>query len=197
MLSLKIILASTRPGRKGAPVAEWFLDIAKQHKQFDAERLDLAKINLPFLDEKEHPRFKKYEHQHTKDWSAMIDPADAIVLVTPEYNYGYPAPLKNALDSIYQEWNYKPAGIVSYGGIAAGTRSAQMLKLVLNALKMVTLADNVNIPFIAKHVDEQGKFITDEKIDKSANAMLDELYKWAEALKAMRERPLPASPKER
>lgn len=187
MLQLKVILGSTRPGRKGAPVAEWFMGIAKQHTEFNTELLDLAKINLPFLDEPEHPRFKRYQHQHTKDWSAIIDSADAIVIVTPEYNYGYPATVKNALDFIYQEWNNKPVGFVSYGGIAAGTRSAQMLKQVANALKMVALADNVNIPFIARHVEDNGRFITDENIDKSANNMLKELYKWAVALKPMRE----------
>jgi NAD(P)H-dependent FMN reductase len=187
MLNLKIIIGSTRPGRKGEPVANWFYDIAKQHTEFSSELLDLAKINLPFLDEPEHPRFKRYQHQHTKDWSALIEPADAIVLVTPEYNYGYPAPVKNALDFIYQEWNYKPIGFVSYGGIAAGTRSAQMLKQVANALQMVTMADNVNIPFIAKKVDEQGKFINDEITDKSANSMLKELYKLAVVLKQTRE----------
>lgn len=188
MLNLKIIIGSTRPGRKGAPVAEWFFNIARQHAEFNTELLDLAKINLPFLDEAAHPRFKKYEHQHTKDWSAMIDPADAIVLVTPEYNYALPAPLKNALDFLYLEWNYKPVGFVSYGGVAAGTRSAQMLKLVVNSLNMVALSDNVNIPFIAKRVDEQNKFITDDLLDKSANNMLNELYKWALALKPMREK---------
>src|ERR1035438_2559764 len=133
-LNLKIILASTRPGRKGAPVASWFYDIAVKHAAFNIELLDLAKINLPFLDEPKHPMLKQYQHQHTKDWSAMINLADAIVIVTPEYNYSYPATIKNALDFIYQEWNYKPVGFVSYGGVAAGTRSVQMLKQVVNAL---------------------------------------------------------------
>lgn len=186
MLNLKIILGSTRPGRKGEPVANWFYELAVKQAVFNVELLDLLKIDLPFLDEPEHPRFKKYTHQHTKDWSATIDSADAIVIVTPEYNYGYPAPVKNALDFIYQEWNYKPVGFVSYGGVAAGTRSVQLLKPVVNALKMVAMADNVNIPFIAKHVDEQNKFITDDTIDKSAKTMLGELQKWAVALRSMR-----------
>jgi NAD(P)H-dependent FMN reductase len=186
MLNLKIILGSTRPGRKGEPVANWFYELAQKHAEFNTELLDLAKINLPFLDEPEHPRFKKYQHQHTKDWSALIESADVIVLVTPEYNYGYPAPVKNALDFVYQEWNYKPIGFVSYGGIAAGTRSTQMLKQVVNALKMVSLADNVNIPFIAKKVNDQNKFMNDEITDKSANGMLNELYKLGVALKQFR-----------
>ena len=187
MLELKIILGSTRPGRKGEPVANWFYDIASKHGKFNVELLDLLKINLPMLNESQHPRFKKYEHQYTMDWSASIESADAIVIVTPEYNYGYPAPVKNALDYLYQEWNYKPIGFVSYGGIAAGTRSVQLLKPVVNALKMMAMTDNVNIPFITKHVDEQNRFITDETIDKSANSMLNELFRWALALKSMRE----------
>ncbi len=188
MLNLKIILASTRPGRKGAPVAEWFYNLAAKLPEFSTELLDLAKINLPFLDEPEHPRFQRYIHQHTKDWSAIIEAADAFVIVTPEYNYGYPASIKNALDFLYREWNYKPVGFVSYGGIAAGTRSVQSLKLVVNALNMVALSDNVNIPFIAKQVDDKGKFITNELIDKSANSMLADVNKWALALKPMREK---------
>lgn len=187
MLNLKIIIASTRPGRKGLPVGNWFYNIARQHKDFNSELLDLAKINLPFFDEPNHPRFKKYTHQHTKDWSAMIEPADAIVIVTCEYNYGYPATIKNALDFIYQEWNYKPVGFVSYGGIAAGNRSVEKLKTVVNALKMVAMTDNVHIPFIAKQVDENDKFISNDKVEKSANDMLGELYKWAVVLKGMRD----------
>ena len=185
-LNLKIILASTRPGRKGVPIADWFYSIAEQHTGFSVELLDLAKINLPFLDEPKHPMLKQYEHQHTKDWSAMVDSADAVVIVLPEYNYGYPATIKNALDFVYQEWNYKPVGFVSYGGVSAGTRAVQMLKQVVGALKMVPLAENVNLPFFAKHINEEGKFISDELIDKSANKMLDELQKWAVALKPMR-----------
>ena len=124
MLSLKIIIASTREGRKGVPVADWIFAEAAKYPEFTTELIDLKKINLPFFDEPEHPRFKKYTKQTTKDWSAMIDPADAFIVVTPEYNYGYPATLKNAIDTVYQEWNNKPIAFVSYGGMAGGTRCA-------------------------------------------------------------------------
>lgn len=186
MLDLKIIIASTRAGRKGPAVAQWFYDIAAKHPAFNTELIDLAKVNLPFLDEPAHPRLKQYQHQHTKDWSALIDSADAFVVVTAEYNYSFPAPLKNALDFVYQEWNHKPMGFVSYGGMAGGTRAVQMLKPVINALKMVPMTDGVHIPAFTKHIDEQGKFNGDEGLDKSANSVLDELSKWAVALKAMR-----------
>ena len=186
MLSLKIIIASTRPGRKGPAIAQWFYEIAQKNISFTTELLDLAVINLPFLDEPKHPRFRQYEHQHTKDWSAIIDSADAYVIVTPEYNFGFPAPLKNALDFLYQEWNNKPVAFVSYGGIAAGTRAVQMLKQVVTAQKMMPLAESVNIPFFMHHIDEQGIFKGNEMLNTSASDMLVELSKWGIALKGMR-----------
>lgn len=185
MIDLKIILASTRPGRKGPAVAEWVMTQAKAHDAFKAELLDLAVINLPFLDEKEHPRLKKYEHQHTKDWSAKIDPADAFIFVTCEYNFSFPAPLKNALDFLYQEWNHKPAAFVSYGGIAGGIRAVEALKNVLVAQKMTPLTESVHIPFFTQHIVD-GVFQADEKLNKSAEAMFKSLQQWVPALKMMR-----------
>lgn len=186
MLNLKIIIASTRPGRKGPAIAAWFHEIAKQHTDFNSELLDLAVINLPFLDEPHHPMMQKYEHQHTKDWSAIIGPADAFVVVTPEYNYGYPATLKNAFDFLYKEWNYKPIAFVGYGGIAAGTRAIQALKQVVTAQKMMPVTEAVLIPFFTKYMDVDGKFTGDEYLEKSANDMLKELNRWAVAMKTMR-----------
>src|SRR5437870_5672231 len=120
MFSLKIIIASTRPGRKGPFIGSWIFELSTQKKMFDAGVLDLAIINLPFLDEPHHPRLQQYQQEHTKNWSKLINSADAFIIVTPEYNYGYTAPLKNALDFLYHEWSYKPVAFVSYGGIAGG-----------------------------------------------------------------------------
>lgn len=186
MLNLKIIIASTRPGRKGPAVANWIFEMAKADGHFDVSLLDLAAINLPFLDEPHHPMMQKYQHQHTKDWSALISSADAYIIVTPEYNFAFPAPLKNALDFLYKEWNNKPAGLVGYGGVAAGTRALQMLKQVLTALKIMPLAESVTVPFFAKFINEDGIFVADEKLEKSAKDMLAELNRWAIALKTMR-----------
>lgn len=158
----------------------------KQHNEFETELVDLAKINLPFLDEPEHPRLKHYQHEHTKQWSKLIDSADAFIVVTSEYNYGFPAPLKNALDFLYSEWSYKPVALVSYGGVSAGTRSVQMLKQVFTAFKMMPLAESVNIPFFTRYLDEEGKFNADETLEQSANVMIKELAHWTEALKKMR-----------
>jgi NAD(P)H-dependent FMN reductase len=186
MYNLSIIIVSTRPGRKGPAVAYWFQEIAQQHKDFNVELIDLAEVNLPFLDEPEHPRFQKYQHQHTKDWSARINKADAFIFVTPEYNYGYPATLKNALDFVYHEWSHKPVGFVSYGGMAGGTRCVQLIKPVITALRMMPIFDSVNIPFFGRYINEEGKFVADELLTKSANAMLADLLKWTKALKMMR-----------
>ena len=107
MPTLQIIIASTRPGRVGLPVAEWVHAAAVKHGGFDqVELVDLAEWNLPFMDERHHPRLRRYEHQHTRDWSATIDRADAFLIVMPEYNFGYTAPLKNAIDYLAHEWAY-------------------------------------------------------------------------------------------
>ncbi|MDO9374947.1 MAG: NAD(P)H-dependent oxidoreductase [Ferruginibacter sp.] len=186
MYNLKIIVASTRPGRKGPIVADWIYEVLKANPSFSTELLDLAVINLPFFDETNHPRLQKYEHQHTKDWSAIIDKADAFIIVTPEYNFGYPATIKNALDFLYNEWCYKPVAFVSYGGLAAGTRCIQMLKQVVTAQKMMPVTDAVNIPFFTNHINDDHVFVPGETITKSAEVMVAELLRWTEALKPMR-----------
>jgi NAD(P)H-dependent FMN reductase len=113
MPKLHVILASTRPGRAGEPIAEWFVARAKAHGAFEVELVDLAEVDLPFMDEPNHPRLRRYTHEHTKAWSARVDAADAFVFVTPEYNYGFTAPLKNAIDFLHFEWQHKPVGFVS------------------------------------------------------------------------------------
>lgn len=187
MYSLKIIIASTRPGRKGIAVANWFIEIAKKDPSFNVEVLDLQKINLPFLDEPNHPKLQKYTKDHTKEWSKTIDAANAFVFVIPEYNYSMPPALLNAIDFLYKEWNYKPVGLVSYGGISGGTRSAQMCKEVITTVKMMPLSVGVTLPFFEKHIDENEKFIGYEAADQSAHLLLQELLKWTKALKPMRE----------
>ncbi|MFI7282561.1 NADPH-dependent FMN reductase [Micromonospora chersina] len=189
MSTLQIIIASTRPGRLGLPVAEWINTVAVKHGGFDqVELVDLAEWNLPFMDEPNHPRLRRYEHQHTRDWSATIDRADAFLIVMPEYNYGYTAPLKNAIDYLAHEWAYKPVGLVSYGGVSAGTRAAQMIKQVLTTLKMTPIPEAVHIPFVAQFIGDDGALRPNEAMDASAEAMLDELVHWTAALAPLRER---------
>ena len=187
MYNLKIINSTVRPSRKGPIIATWIAEVAKQHGGFNVEVLDLAEINLPLMDEPVHPRLKKYEHEHTKKWSATIDSADAFIFVTAEYNHSYPAPLKNALEFLIQEWAYKAAGIVSYGGVSAGTRAASNLKSDLIALKVVPLFEAVNIPFFDQFIHEEAEFVPNEISLKSAQAMLTELVRWTKGMTVIRE----------
>lgn len=186
MSLLQIIIASTRPGRVGLPVGRWFEDHARAHSDFDVEVVDLLELGLPFMDEPNHPRLRQYTHQHTRDWSAKVDAADAFVLVMPEYNYGFTAPLKNAIDYLHVEWQYKPVGLVSYGGVAAGTRAAQMIKQVLTTLKMTPLVEAVSIPFVAQFIDEDGVFVPTELVEGAADAMLVEMARVDGALRGLR-----------
>jgi NAD(P)H-dependent FMN reductase len=175
MPTLQIIVASTRPGRVGLPIGQWVRDVAVEHGAFDVELIDLAEVNLPFLDEPKHPRLGQYEHQHTKLWSAKIAAGDAFVFVMPEYNHGYNAPLKNAIDFLYAEWQHKPVGFVSYGGVAAGTRAVQAIKPVLAVLKMTPAVESVPIPFFGQHVNSDGRFNGTEVLNQAVAVMLNEL----------------------
>jgi NAD(P)H-dependent FMN reductase len=183
---LQVIIGSTRPGRVGSAVADWIIDRARSHGDFEVEVTDLAVLNLPIFDEPNHPRLRRYVNQHTKDWSEIVDRSDAFVFVIPEYNYGFNAATKNAIDYLNQEWQNKPAGIVSYGGVAAGTRAAQMLKQVMSALKMVPVTDSVNIPFVSEKLDDERRLKPNEIMESAATAMLDELARWAQALRPLR-----------
>jgi NAD(P)H-dependent FMN reductase len=185
MLKLHVIIASVRPGRMGLPVGTWFRAFAQKHGKFEARLVDLAEVNLPFLDEPKHPRLAEYTKPHTKAWSATIAAADAFVFVQPEYNHSAPPALFNALDFLFNEWLYKPVGFVSYGGPAMGARSVTMTKQKVVALKMMPMFESVGIPFIIKQVAD-GVFTPTEQNEKAAVTMLDELHRWAEALKVLR-----------
>lgn len=187
MSRLQVILASTRPGRVGLPVFNWFVERAERHSAFEeVDGVDLAELGLPFMDEPNHPRLRRYEHQHTKDWSARVEAADAFVFVTPEYNHSYSAPLKNAIDFLHNEWAYKPVGFASYGGIAAGTRALQALKPVVAALRMTPVVEAVNIPFVGQFIDEDEQFRPNDVLDQAAEAMLSELSRVESALRPLR-----------
>jgi NAD(P)H-dependent FMN reductase len=186
MPKLQVIVVSTRPARLGLAVAEWFFGRAQQHARFESELVDLKEVNLPLFDEPRHPRFGQYEHEHTRAWSARVAPADAFVFVTPEYNHAAPPSLVNALDFLSAEWANKPAAFVSYGGISGGTRAVQMAKPILLALRMVPIPESVTIPMVHHALDEERRFKGGEAFEKSAAVLLDELLRWADALRALR-----------
>lgn len=164
----------------------WVEEKAKAHGNFEVEVLDLKEINLPLMNEPKHPRLRQYEHEHTKQWSIKIEEADAFIFVTGEYDHNYPAPLRNALEYLVQEWAYKPAGIVSYGGVSAGTRAAKALQGDLASLQVVALKEAVNIPFFTEFIQEE-KLVPNEIMDKATDAMLKQLVRWSKGMKVIRE----------
>jgi NAD(P)H-dependent FMN reductase len=183
---LLIVIASTRPGRIGVPVANWFVEQAEAHGGFELELVDLQELDLPLLDEPNHPRLRNYTKDHTRGWSATVDSADAVVFVTAEYNHSYTAPLKNAIDYLHHEWRHKPLGFVSYGGVAAGTRAMQALKPVAIALALVPVVAAVNIPFVQQFLTDDGVIVGNDVMVQAAAAMLDELMEMHEALAPLR-----------
>ena len=184
--TLQVIVASTRPGRIGRRIGDWVAEAAQREGRFDVELIDLKEVNLPFFDEPNHPMLGRYEHQHTRDWAATISRGDAFIFVMPEYNHGFIAPLKNALDFLHQEWQHKPVGFATYGGVSAGTRAAQMLKPVVQALRMTPVVEAITIPFPAPFFAEDGTFTPNELIDQSLSALVNELHAQATILEARR-----------
>jgi NAD(P)H-dependent FMN reductase len=149
--------------------------------------VDLADVNLPLLDESKHPRLREYAHAHTRAWSATVARADAFVVITPEYDFGPPASLVNALQYLLHEWAYTPVGFVSYGGVSAGSRSTNALRATLTSLKMMPMFESVAIPFFNQFVDKStGGFDPGETQVKATKAMLDEMVRWTAALRILR-----------
>jgi NAD(P)H-dependent FMN reductase len=189
---LGIIVASVREGRIGEPVKNWFVQKAEAHGASALDVIDLKDVALPMFDEPHHPRLQKYTREETKAWSARISLIDAFVFVTPEYNHAAPPSLVNAIDYLFTEWQYKPVGLVSYGGVSGGLRSVQVIKAMLASLKMVPMVEAVPLPFFAQMIDKaSGAFAPGEANEKAAVAMLDELVRWEAALKVLR--PAPAA----
>jgi len=182
---LHTLIASTRPTRIGPSVAKWFHEFARQHGRFDAHLIDLAEFNLPVIDEPNHPSRREYTWDHTKKWSGSVNQADAFVFVTPEYNYGPPPSLLNALDYLFWEWQYKAVGLVGYGGISGGGRSTHAIKPTIVSLKMMPIPETVWLPNVYQQLKE-GKFTANEFNEQGATALLNELIKWTEALARVR-----------
>lgn len=193
-MKLHVVIASTRPGRVGKTVADWFINQIPADLGFDVEVVDLAEVGLPLLDEPHHPAEQNYVHEHTRRWSASVTAGDAFVLVMPEYNVGFTAPLKNALDYLYTEWNHKPVGFVSYGMTSAGLRAVEMIKPVLVSLKMVPVHDAVSIP-LRLRLDTDGGLHPDDIMNGAALDLLTELWSMAELLAPLRKaHPAPVAP---
>lgn len=186
MVKIKIIAGSSRPGRFNIQPARFVESLAKEMSGFEVEVLDLQEINLPFLDEAVPPMMHQYANQHTKDWSATIAEADGFVFVTPEYNHSYSAVLKNAIDYLFNEWNYKPVTFVSYGSLAGGSRAVEHLRAVAAELKMYDLREQVLLPNYWNNLNEKGEYQFTEEQQTTTKGMLSSLTFWAAELKNSR-----------
>jgi NAD(P)H-dependent FMN reductase len=184
MVHIGIIIGSTRPGRNGEAVAKWVFENAKKRGDADFELVDLKDYDLPLLDEPVPASFRQYTQDHTKKWAAKIAGFDGYILVTPEYNHGTSAALKNALDYLYQEWNNKAAGLVAYG-MVGGARAAENLRLVLGELQVADVRTAVHLSLVADF-ENFSVFKPAAMHADTLKAMLDQLVSWSAALKTVR-----------
>ena len=184
MISVAIIVGSTRPGRKAEAVARWVLELAQKRSDAEFELVDIKDFNLPLLDEPVPPSLGKYTQPHTKAWSAKIDTFDAYVFVTPEYNHATSGALKNAIDFLYHEWVNKAAGFVGYGG-AAGVRAVENLRLVMGELQVADVKAQVGLSLFTDF-ENFSVFKPAPQQEQSVNVMLDQVIAWGGALKALR-----------
>jgi len=162
-----IIYGSTRPGRFCDTVARWAAERVALKTGFTVELIDPAALGLGVdLD----------------DLKQRMETCDAFVIVTPEYNHGYPAPLKSLIDSVGSEWHAKPVAFVSYGGVSGGLRAVEQLRLVFAELHAVTIRDSVSFAGAWEQFDTEGRLISPERAERSMDAMLARLHWWAVAL---------------
>lgn len=190
-LKVKIILGSTRQNRFSDKPGAWIAGIAKQRPDMDVEILDLRDYPMPFFDEPVSSSSKKepFKNEAVVKWTAKIAEADAYVIVAPEYNHSMPAVLKNALDYVYQEWNNKPVGFVSYGSVM-GARSVEQLRLVAVELQLAPIRNTVHVPVdvLVKAAGWAGPADPSvlSSLDDKAKGLLDQLLWWGSALKVAR-----------
>jgi NAD(P)H-dependent FMN reductase len=178
-IQLAVIIGSTRPNRFGDTVARWFVAQGRQRDDMALDVIDLAEVGLPAV-------LPHDPGPEVRDYVARIDRADAFVVVTPEYNHGYPASLKQAIDIPYHQWRAKPVGFVSYGGLAGGQRAVEQLRQVFPELHATTVRDTVSFHMAHGRFDESGEPHEPEGCNAAAKTMLDQLAWWATALRTAR-----------
>lgn len=187
-LRIGIVIGSTREGRFGDKPAYWLHDIAKQRTELDFELIDLRDHPLPFFNEPMSPAWAPVNNEAGQRWAAKLATLDGLIVVTPEYNHGPSAVLKNAFDYAYKEFGRKPIGFVGYGGVGAA-RAVEQLRLVAIELQMAPVRNAVHIGMVEfLGVWQQGKTFEDyPHLAQAANGMLDDIAWWATALKMARE----------
>jgi NAD(P)H-dependent FMN reductase len=182
---IAVIIGSTRPGRVGDKVAEWYVSHLTDVKDAQFDIIDLAEVNLPLLDEAIPPLAGQYQQEHTKKWAEQIGSYDAFVWVTAEYNHAAPASLTNAISFISKEWNNKPVALVSYGSIG-GVRAAENLRLIAGELHLVDIQPTVMIlePWA---MFEEGGSIKPELVKGDVMAQIEKLLWWSKVLQSARQ----------
>lgn len=176
-----VIVSTTRPTRVGLKVAQWFMDQVKNNSAAEFELIDLNDQNLHLLDEPKSPSTGEYQYEYTKQWSEKIQALDGFVFVTAEYNNGYPAPLKNAIDILYHEWDRKPVAFVGYGTYGA-TRAVEQLVNVTAKVGMVPLPKTfVGILKPWEAIGEDGS-INPDLVQGSIEHLVENLVWTAQAL---------------
>ena len=183
-----IVIGSTREGRFSERAAAWFHKIAARRVDLSFEIIDLRDYPMPFFDEPASPAWMAPKNQVAERWATKLAELDGIVFVTPEYNHGYSAVLKNALDYAFQQFNRKPAAFVGYGGVGAA-RAIEQLRMVAVELQMAPIPKSVNIgmtEFLG--VWQQGKDFADfPHLEQAATALLDDLSWWSRTLQSGRQ----------
>lgn len=184
---IQVIIGSIRQGRQGEKVANWVFDQIRNNDALEIELVDLKDYPLEFYNAPSTPKLlnETYQSELANKWVAKVGEADGYIIVTPEYNHGYPASLKNALDYPYASWNKKPVAFVSYGGPGAGLRVVEQLRLVSIELQMAPIQESVWIPYVRDAFEENGK-IKDESYNARLRSMFDQLSWWVKALKSVR-----------
>lgn len=178
-IRLAVIVGSTRPGRFADTVTRWFTAQVGQRTDMDLDVVDLAEVKLPAV-------LPNDNGPELQDYLERIDRADAFVVITPEYNHGYPASLKQAIDIPRDEWRAKPVGFVSYGGASGGLRAVEQLRQVFPELHATTVRDTVSFPMAHNRFDVAGEPREPEGCNGTAKSMLDQLAWWATALRTAR-----------
>jgi NAD(P)H-dependent FMN reductase len=190
MTVISVIVGSTRQGRFSEKPAQWIFQRLKNRGGVDARLLDLRDFPMPFFDQPVPPAMPgrpAYENEVVKKWTAEIARSDGFIFVTPEYNYGPSAVLKNALDWVYPEWNRKAAAFVSYGS-AMGARGVQQLRLTAIELQLAPVRSSVYIPVATLWAHFQGGDVDAglTELEAAAKTMIDDLLWWTAALKVAR-----------
>jgi len=185
MKNIQVIIGSVREGRLGKRIADWLLSEIGNNPDFNFEVIDLKDWHLPMKMETALPASGSYSDPQTIKWATKVAKADGYIFITPEYNHGYPASLKNAIDHLYLEWQKKPVAFVGYGVLGAA-RSIEQLAQVTSQIGMMPLQmSSINIISLRDAFDEDGKLMGDH-VKGNIEKMIEQLNWWADALKTAR-----------